>query len=156
MPEVPYRLYLAQKQASSYTRISHITVNGSATDFIQVLENAARIAICKKQLGLRSTPDINLDVYQVPNHCILVRPLLTITQPRERLGGGELQPHKLREKLQETFTDEYRNNCFHFSTNDTLEQIDFSDQIIIVFTVFKFLLFDHLTNTYFGEGDVTP
>jgi hypothetical protein len=131
-----------------------MTVNGSATDSIKVIEDAARTAICR-QLDLPSTVGIKLDVYQVSKLLILVRPFLTITQPEKRFGDDEEKPPKLRKELQTIFNEEYRGKCLHFSMNATLKDIDLKEHVIVVFTFeFQFFFFDHLTNTYFDDCKV--
>jgi hypothetical protein len=74
MPHSSCRFYLLERKGYDYTLIEDKEVHGYTIDSVKLIEDAARAAI-KERLGLPSTANIKLDVYQVPQSLIPVGPL---------------------------------------------------------------------------------
>lgn len=154
-----YRFYLLEKNASGYVLIDDVELNGYPDDSVEIIEDAARTVIGKR-LRLLSTVDIKVDVYQVVQSLIPVRPLLTVPQPPEEFGNYKMGPSELRKRLLEIFDDYYRGKCQQFLANSSLGELDHREHLIVVVCTIelRFFLFspssDTNTSIYLGNGKV--
>lgn len=154
MAQDTYRFCLLEKDATSYIYFGMTEVMGLATDPVKVIEDAARKKI-KEGRGVYSIANIKVDVLEVPQSLTLVKPLLKISQPTKPIAA---ESDELGEKLEQTFSDDYRKTCRSCTTLDNLGAMDpnLREHLILVFRArveFHFVLFQ--AGKYFCEGHVS-